>query len=73
MRKIERKGKIIIPTFVETQSAGAISGKPHGLSDCHGEESGNTSGYGSPTKVQNYWVDLECWPIVKNGGNIMHL
>ena len=49
MRKIERKGKVVIPTFVETQSAGAISTKPHSSADLHGEESGNTSGYGSPT------------------------
>ena len=72
MRKIERKGKVVIPTFVETQSAGAVSNKPNSSSELHGEESGNTSGYGSPT-LNNYWVDLEAWPIVKNGGNIMHI
>ena len=72
MRKIERKGKVVIPTFVETQSAGAVNFKPHSAADLHGEESGNTSGYGSPTNL-NYWIDLECWPIVKNGNNIMHI
>ena len=72
MRKIERKGKVVIPTFVETQSAGAISNKPNSSADLHGEESGNTSGYGSPT-LSKYWIDLEAWPIVKNGNNIMHI
>ena len=40
--------------------------------ELHGEESGNTGGYGR-TARQEYWIDLETWPIIKNGNAIMHI